>query len=147
VKPLVVEFTVAASCDHAFDVWANRPSLWWPKGHTVSGADEIDIVFEARSGGRIFERDPEGTEHDWGRVTTWEPPTCLRYQWHLFFDPQEATDITVTFTPHGDGTLVRIEQRGWERLGADGIARKVNTERAWLTVTAFYIEACASTTD
>ena len=142
MTPLIVEFTVDAPCAHAFDVWANRPSLWWPKAHTVAGTDDVEIVFEGQPGGRIFERTGDGAEHDWGEVTAWEPPTRLAYRWHLFFDKAEATDISVTFTPDGDGTSVRIEQRGWERLGAAGPQRRTNTQGAWLAITPFYVEAC-----
>ena len=105
MTPLIVEFTVDAPCAHAFDVWANRPSLWWPKAHTVAGTDDVEIVFEGQPGGRIFERTGDGAEHDWGEV-------------------------------------VRIEQRGWERLGAAGPQRRTNTQGAWLAITPFYVEAC-----
>ena len=142
MTPIVVEFTVAASAEHAFDIWANRPSLWWPRTHTITGADELDIVFEAKRGGRIFERAGDGVEHDWGRVVAWDPPHRLSYTWHLFFDPSEATDIVVTFTPLEEGTSVRIEQSGWERLGAAGDERRARTENSWLAITPSYIEAC-----
>lgn len=44
------------------------------------------ITFESGAGGRIVEQTREGVEHDCGRVLDWEPPTRLRYSWHLFFD-------------------------------------------------------------
>jgi len=53
---------------------------------------------------------------------------------HAFADPEEATDVEVTFAAGGDGTNVRIEQRGWERLGATGAERRTNTDRAWSAI-------------
>jgi uncharacterized protein YndB with AHSA1/START domain len=140
VKPIVVEFDVAASCEHAFDMWAGRTSLWWPPGHTVSGDENADIVFEGMPGGRIFERAGDGTEFDWGRVVVWEPPHRLAYSWHLFFPPEEATDIEVTFTPVGELTAVRIEQSGWDRLGAAGQPRRARTQSVWQSLTPAFIE-------
>lgn len=145
MTPIVVEFDVAASCEHAFDMWANRTSLWWPRGHTLSGDDELDIVFEGRPGGRIFERAVDGSEHDWGRIVAWEPPHRLVYTWHLFFDAEEATDIEVTFTEVGEATAVRIEQGGWERLGAAGESRRARTHSVWQTLTPAFIEATQRT--
>src|SRR5262249_43002769 len=81
------------------------------------------VTFEPRPGGRIYERTPGGREHDWGEVLAWEPPRRLVYLWHLRFDRADATEVEVTFTPVEGGTRVRIEHRGWERLGAVGPAR------------------------
>jgi uncharacterized protein YndB with AHSA1/START domain len=97
-EPLVVEFEVGVPPDHAFEVWTTRCATWWPRSHTVSGDPEA-ITFEPRAGGRIVERAPDGTEHAWGTVLEWAPPGLLRYHWHLFFEPTEATEVTVTFTP------------------------------------------------
>jgi hypothetical protein len=68
VNPLEVSFTVACPPAHAFSVWAERTALWWPPGHSVSGAP-VHVGFEPRPGGRIFERTADGTEHDWGEVS------------------------------------------------------------------------------
>jgi uncharacterized protein YndB with AHSA1/START domain len=122
-------------------MWTSRAELWWPRSHTVSRAEALDIVFEARPGGRIFERVEDGVEHDWGRVTVWDPPHRLSYRWHLFFDPEEATDIEITFAPADAGTRVRIEQRGWERLGAAGVQRRTNTDRAWSAIVPEFVAA------
>jgi len=142
MTPLVMEFTVAASCEHAFDLWSNRPSLWWPRSHTISRADDLEIIFERHPGGRIYERTGDGTEHDWGEVTAWEPPNRVTYRWHLFFDPADATSVEVTFASGKEGTAVRIEHRGWERLGAKGPDRRTNTGRAWGAIIPVYAEAC-----
>lgn len=134
MKPLVVEFVVAASVDHAFEMWTGRTALWWPRSHAVSGADLADITFEQREGGRIFERDGDGSEHEWGAVTAWEPPRRIAYLWHLFFDPSEATRVEVTFIASGAGTRVRIEQTGFERLGSAGRTRRERTDASWRVV-------------
>ncbi len=127
---LALEVVVSATPDHAFDPWVRRCGTWWPAAKTVSGAPEA-VVFEPRSGGRIYERAGDGSQHDWGRVVTWEPPSRLAFTWHLFFDPSEATEVEVTFTPVGEETLVRLQQSGFDRLGAAGESRRENTAVAW----------------
>ena len=59
---------------------------WWPADHTVTGRDDLTVVLEDGVGGRIFERTPDGVEHDWGEVTLWNPPDRLGYRWHLRTD-------------------------------------------------------------
>jgi uncharacterized protein YndB with AHSA1/START domain len=141
IEPLVVEFEVQAPAAHAFRVWTERCGLWWPSSHTV-GRGPAAIVFEPHPDGRIYERGPDGAEHEWGRVLDWQPPQRLRYRWHLFFPPAEATEVEVTFTPRPDGTAVRIEQRGWDRLGGAGPARRTRTGQAWAAITQLFAVAC-----
>ena len=139
MEPIVVEFDVRATPEHAFDVWTSRPSLWWPRSHTVSQDPELTVVFEPFPGGRIYERGSDGAEHEWGEVILWEPPARLNYLWHLFFDRSEATEITVTFTAKEQGSRVRLVQTGFEKLGeAVGPERRNRTNHAWLEVTGHY---------
>ena len=140
-EPLVVEFEVGVPRRHAFDMWTARCGLWWPKSHTISG-DPAAITFQPRPGGRIFESAADGAEHDWGEVLDWEPPDRLRYLWHLFFDRGEATEVEITFTERDGRTLVRIEQRGWERLGDAGPPRRERTGQAWAAIGARFAAAC-----
>jgi uncharacterized protein YndB with AHSA1/START domain len=135
VEPLVVEFDVAVPPAQAFDAWTQRCATWWPVSHTISGRPSA-INFEPRSGGRIVERAPDGTEHEWGTVVDWQPPNRLRYRWHLFFDPSEATEVEITFVARGARTAVRLEQRGWDRLGEAGPPRRDRTYQAWGVITA-----------
>jgi uncharacterized protein YndB with AHSA1/START domain len=140
-EPLVVEFEVGVPPARAFDVWTTRCAIWWPPSHTISG-DPSAITFEPHRGGRIVERAPDGDEHEWGEVLDWEPPSRLRYLWHLFLDPREATEVEVTFSPVGDRTAVRLEQGGWERLGEAGPSRRTRTREAWRTIAAGFAGAC-----
>ncbi|MBV9817468.1 MAG: SRPBCC domain-containing protein [Solirubrobacterales bacterium] len=145
-EPLVVEFEVGVDPARAFDAWTRRCATWWPASHTISG-DPAAITFEPRPGGRIVERGRDGATHDWGRVLDWEPPHRLRYAWHLFFDPREATEIEVTFAARESGTAVRLEQRGWERLGAAGPPRRAKTGEVWGRLAAAYADAVADGDD
>ena len=138
LDPLVIEFEVGVSPARAFDAWTQRCATWWPTLHTISG-DPAAITFEPRSGGRIFERAADGGEHEWGTVLDWQPPTRLRYRWHLFFDPGEAPEVEVTFTVRDGHTAVRLEQRGWDRLGEAGTVRRDRTRRAWATIAARFV--------
>jgi uncharacterized protein YndB with AHSA1/START domain len=139
MDPIVVEFDVKASPGHAFEVWTAKPSMWWPRSHTVTQDPKLTVVFEGQAGGRIFERGSDGAEHEWGEILVWEPPSRIDYLWHLFFDRSEATEISVTFTEIGDGTRVRLVQTGFERLGDEvGTERRRRTSNAWLEVTGHY---------
>jgi uncharacterized protein YndB with AHSA1/START domain len=127
---LSLEFEVTASPAHAFRTWTERLATWWPVAKTVSGAPET-LEFEPHVGGRIVETGPDGAEHTWGEVLAWEPPHRLAFTWHLFFDPAEATEVSVSFEESGEATLVRLTQTGFDRLGSAGEARRENTRTAW----------------
>ena len=145
MEPLRLAFTVACPPERAFALWAAETSRWWPHGHSVSGEPGLEVTFEPRPGGRIFERTPGGVEHDWGEVVVLEPPRRLVYRWHLRFDRADATEVSVTFTPDGTGTAVAIEHRGWERLGAVGAERRERNARGWAGVIERYRAVASGT--
>ena len=139
IEPIVVEFEVRAPVGHAFEMWTSRTAMWWPRSHTVSGDPDLEVVFEPFPGGRIYEAAPDGSEHEWGEVTVWDPPARVEYMWHLFLDRSEATEISVTFTPTDTGAMVRLVQTGFERLPDDiGPERRRRTSHAWLEITRLY---------
>jgi uncharacterized protein YndB with AHSA1/START domain len=101
--------TVAAPQQRAFDVFTAGMSDWWIlESHHIGEAVPEAVVVEPHEGGRWFERAPDGTECDWGRVLGWEPPARLLLAWHLDADwkydpdPMQATQIDVQFIPEGD---------------------------------------------
>ena len=130
IEPLRLSFEIGCPTEHAFDVWTTRLSSWWPKGHSASGDPDTVVTLEPRLGGRIFERTSDGTEIDWGEITSWNPPHRLGYLWHIGRDRTDATDVELTFVDLGDGTTrLDIVHSGWERLGATAPAlRRANTD-------------------
>lgn len=132
-EPIELTFDVACEPADAFEVWTSRFSAWWPDDHTVTG-EPAAVVLEPGIGGRIYERGPDGTEHDWGQVTVWQPPHRLCYLWHLRRDRTDATEVEIHFRPQGSGTRVEIEHRGWDRLGADGPDWRERNRGGWETL-------------
>lgn len=131
-EPLRITFGVPCSPARTFELWTARITTWWPTSHTVSAQPGVEIVIEPGVGGRIYERTPAGHEHDWGQVTRWEPPHQLAYTWHLRQDKADATEVEISFAAdEPDGTVVAIEHRGWERLGALGPERRQLNQHGW----------------
>jgi DNA-binding transcriptional ArsR family regulator/uncharacterized protein YndB with AHSA1/START domain len=107
----------------AFEVFAEQ--AWWPVAtHHLAGVPGSEVVLEPFSGGRWFERAPDGTETDWGTVLAWQPPSRLLLTWQVTpdwtYDPDPArgSEIEVTFTPEDDITRVDFTHRHLERYGA-----------------------------
>jgi len=145
IDPLRITLDLSCSPRHAFELWTTRTSMWWPPSHTVSGRADVTIVIEPRVGGRIYERTPNGDEHDWGQVTDWDPPTRITYLWHLRQDRADASEVDITFTPaHTTGTRMTIEHRGWDRLGARGAHQHELNRRGWDTLLPHFRNAAAA---
>lgn len=143
MTPIELQFDVACPPTRAFQLWTERIDLWWPPGKSFHGG-QVAVTFEPVPGGRIFETQPDGTQQDWGRVQEVKPPHRLRYTWHLMFDPQEATDVEVTFSPNGDGTTVRLVHGGWERLQRGVAEERRRRNRAGWTAVAEVFSAAAA---
>ncbi len=52
--------------------------------------------------------------------------------------------VTVTFTAEGAATRVRIEQTGWDALGAAGPVRRERTQAGWAATTVGYRDLLAN---
>jgi uncharacterized protein YndB with AHSA1/START domain len=140
-EPLKMSFEVACSAEHAFTTWTSRISSWWPADHTITGQAGLEVVLEPGVGGRIYERTPTGTEHEWGQVTAWEPPARLAYLWHLRRDRRDATDVEIRFIALAeDRTRIEIEHGGWDRLG-DAADWRDRNRNGWQTLLPSYTAA------
>jgi hypothetical protein len=141
-EPLRLSFDVACSAEHAFEVWTSGIGAWWPADHTVTGQAGLSVVLQGGVGGRIYERTAEGTEHDWGEVTVWDPPVQLNYLWHLRRDRADATEVEIRFVPRGVAvTRVEIEHRGWERLGRAAQQWRDQNQAGWQSLLPHYLAA------
>lgn len=143
IEPLRITFGVGRSPEQTFELWTAHTSTWWPTSHTVSAQLGVKVIIEPCVGGRIYERTPDGDEHEWGQVTRWDPPNCIAYLWHLRQDRADATEVEITFTAdEHDGTEVAIEHRGWERLGALGAQRRQQNKHGWDGLLPRFQAAC-----
>lgn len=140
-EPIELEFTVDCSPEHAFEVWATKTSLWWPRGHSISGDAGLTVSFEPRPGGRIYEQTQDGVVHDWGEVLAWEPPHRLTYLWHIYGDRSVATEVEIRFSGAAGATTVTIVHRGWERLGAAGPSLQQRNRKGWAGLIPAYRQA------
>jgi len=135
--PVRKSIRVNATPDRAFDVFTSGIGRWWPKSHKIGQADLDRPVIEPRAGGRWYELDVDGSECELGKVAVWEPPSRLILIWQLTpefsFDPDLITEVEVTFTPDGDGTVVDLEHRDLERMGdqAEAMAETVSGPGGW----------------
>jgi uncharacterized protein YndB with AHSA1/START domain len=124
-----VSVRIGVSPADAFAVFTEEIDLWWRRGlrFRASGRCVGTLVLEARPGGCLFERfDTAGTPQivEVGRITTWEPPSRLVFEWrNLNFAPDEKTEVEVRFDASESGTIVTVEHRGWSALRAGHPAR------------------------
>jgi hypothetical protein len=144
IEPLRLSFVVDCPIEHAFAVWTAKTSRWWPVSHTVTGEVGLEVIFEARKGGRISERTTAGVEVDWGEITVWAPPRRLGHLWHIRADRADATEVEITFIDQGDATTrVDIEHRGWERLGTRGPGQRDANRSGWDGMLPHFSAACS----
>src|SRR5215831_7844163 len=134
LSPILREFEVDCSLEHAFHTWTRQLDLWWPlKRHSVSGTNAASVTIQPQLGGRIFETTRDGEKLLWGTVNVWDPPNRFGYLWHLGeADASEATQVTITFTALGrTRTRVTIEHKGWENAGPKAGPRRRGNEWGW----------------
>ena len=129
------QVVVDVPIERAFSVFTEQFDRIKPREHNLLGVDVAETVFEAREGGRIYDRGVDGSECHWARVLAFEPPNRLVFswdispQWQVETDRSKASEVAVTFvseTP--ERTRVELEHRHLDRHGAgwesarDGVA-------------------------
>jgi uncharacterized protein YndB with AHSA1/START domain len=123
-----VSVMVALEPDLAFRVFTEEINQWWRHGRRYRiGKDRSMLRLEPGIGGRIYEafETPKQTQLiESGRVTVWEPPERLVFDWRAVnFAPDEVTEVEVRFEPKPKGTLVTVTHRGWAGIRPDHPAR------------------------
>lgn len=128
VAPVRKSITVQTSTAHAFHVFTEGFSTWWPKSHHIGKSPMKKAILEGKVGGRCYTAQEDGTECDWGSVLAWDPPRRLVIAWQITaqwqYEPDLArsSEVEITFTPESDGsTRVDLEHRRLERHGGDAL--------------------------
>jgi uncharacterized protein YndB with AHSA1/START domain len=136
-----VRKTIEVSCtpERAFDVFTKEIGTWWPLNtHTMLDGDATGCVFGTAPGEKIYETAPDGTKCVWGRVTTWEPPRHVTFEWKPNTNDKPPTEVDVTFEPSEGGTMVTLIHSGWERLGDGADEARASYVTGWDPVLGQY---------
>jgi uncharacterized protein YndB with AHSA1/START domain/uncharacterized damage-inducible protein DinB len=138
--PVKKSIAVRASVEDAFKVFTEGFDTWWPRSHHIGKQPLVKAVMETRAGGRCFGREADGTECDWGRVLSWDPPHSLVLAWQINpswqYEPDlaKASEVEIRFTAEAGGmTRVDLEHRHFERhgTGADQMRAGVDAPNGW----------------
>jgi uncharacterized protein YndB with AHSA1/START domain len=144
IAPVRKRLTVNCNPQRAFEIFTAEVASWWPaRTHSIHQDKVTDVVLEPREGGEMYELAEGGKREHWGRVTAWEPPKRLVLAWKVNPDTDAPTEIEVTFTPEGDGTVVELEHRNWEQAGAGAAGMRDNYDGGWDIVLAPFVEKAA----
>jgi uncharacterized protein YndB with AHSA1/START domain len=143
--PVEKRIDVACSPEHAFRVFTERMTDWWPLDtHSLYQGRPSTCHVEPRAGGEVYEMSEDGERGHWADVVAWEPPARLVLAWKVNADDPAATEIEVRFDGDPDGpTRVTLVHRNWEALGADADAARSSYDEGWDLVLDRFGEAAA----
>jgi uncharacterized protein YndB with AHSA1/START domain len=130
----LLERVIVLRCSpaHAFEVFTTKTDLWWPRGHRRTAA--ATMVFEPRPGGRLLEKSPDGGEWVIGRITAFEPPRHLSFDWFPG-SPAAPTQVDVDFRAADAGAEIAIVHRALSDGAIAAWPSKVALfEKGWDTV-------------
>jgi uncharacterized protein YndB with AHSA1/START domain len=125
-------FALACSPGHAFKVFTTMTDLWWPRGHRRTR--EAALVMEAQLGGRLVERAPDGSEWLIGKITRFEPPQHLSFDWFPG-SPAAPTAVDIAFAGGPGATEIHILHRALSAGAIEAWPGKIALfERGWDTI-------------
>jgi uncharacterized protein YndB with AHSA1/START domain len=114
---------VEAPIEHAFSVFTEGIGTWWNADHHLIKGP-LEMVFEPRVGGHVYDRGADGTECRWSRVLAYDPPDRVVFSWDINLrweietDPEKTSEIEVRFIADGPKrTRVELEHRNLDRHG------------------------------
>jgi uncharacterized protein YndB with AHSA1/START domain len=140
IDPVRKQLKVSLPVEKAFELFTSGIGTWWPMAtHSVGEGQAETCFFEGWVGGRIVEVLKDGSQSEWGKVLSWEPPHRVSFHWYPGRRPDTAQEVTVTFTAIATGSLVELVHVGWESLGEQALARRDGYDTGWDYVLAKYI--------
>ena len=132
IPPIRRSISVSWDQQTAFRRFTAEFASWWPtRTHSIGGERLKEVVFEQRSGGRIYEEHQDGRRFQWGEIVLWEPPHRLKFTWHPSRDPTTAQEVEVRFVREGDGTRLELTSTGWEKWGKGARRARRGYDLGW----------------
>lgn len=143
---------VEAPIERAFRVFTAQFDKIKPREHNLLGVEIAESVFEARAGGRIYDRGIDGSECQWARVVAYEPPERVVFTWdispawQLETDLARASEVEVRFVAEtATRTRVEVEHRHLDRHGDgwEGLRDAVSGGEGWPLYLSRYADEVA----
>ena len=131
---------VDAPIERAFRAFTEQFDRIKPREHNLLSVAIAETVFEARVGGRIYDRGVDGSECHWARVLAIEPPNRIVFswdispRWQIEANKDKTSEVEVRFvaeTPRR--TRVELEHRNLDRHGPGWESERdgVGTDQGW----------------
>ena len=137
IAPVSKSVRVKASQAHAFEVFTAGLDRWWPRKASIGAAPMKAMMLEPHLGGRWYEVAEDGSQATVGKVLLWDPPNHFIVSWDINGkwkpDTTVGSEVEVRFTIEGpDATLVELEHRKFEQLGAEaGASMRRDVDSGW----------------
>lgn len=137
IAPVRKTIRVKASQAHAFAVFTSGLGRWWPRKATIGTPPLKNVVMETRLSGRWYEESEDGSQANVGNILVWEPPHKFVVSWDINSnwkpDTTVSSEVEVRFIADGpDATLVELEHRNFERMGAEaGASMRKDVDGGW----------------
>lgn len=150
---LVVEQTVNAPIERAFEVFVDKLGSWWPAEYTWAKDNLEEIGIEAKVDGHCFERGKDGNLAVWGTVLTLARPEQIVFTWQINADRSAEPNVAlasrvdirfVATTP--ETTKIVLVHRDFPRHGAGWQKYRGNmaSKSGWPRLIDRYARAVAS---
>ena len=142
IPPVRKSVFVRVTPEVAFRRFTTEIGRWWPvRTHSLGAEKAVEAVMEPRVGGRLFERQVDGTELPWGWVIAWEPPARVVLAWHVGMEPSDDQEVELRFVAEDGGTRVELEHRGWEKLAELGREQRDGYDAGWTGILGLYVQS------
>jgi uncharacterized protein YndB with AHSA1/START domain len=132
IEPVRKSVSVSWPQDEAYRRFTQDFAKWWPSySYSIGGSRVARVVFEPRSGGRIYEEHKDGTRMLWGKVVALDPPRRVVFSFHPSRAESDAQHVEINFTREGEGTCVDLISTGWERMSEKVKATRGGYNLGW----------------
>ncbi len=126
---VLVALRVKASPQRAFEAFTAEIGQWWRPNamfrFTPRSPGVLGFEFDTKGRGlRLTETLPNGKIFEVGLVRVWQPGEKLAFGWRqATFEPDQMTEVEVTFEAVGEETRVSVTHTGWDSVPSEHVAR------------------------
>jgi uncharacterized protein YndB with AHSA1/START domain len=137
IAPVRKTIRVNAPIEHAFEVFTNGLTRWWPHDHGVGKKPIMKVLMQPRLGGHWLEIAEDGTQTSVATIALWEPPRRFVMIWQVNaqWKPDLAmkSEVDVRFSADGpEATNVELVHHKFETMGAEaGASMRKDVDGGW----------------